>query len=176
MPKHPPSGPDANAPGKDRIAARSPAPGLRISQRDLEDSPRTHLGDPSGSLSDTLDAPEKRRSARWCRAGSRLARHLAQFVPGYAEAKGRGLDRVPTLIETHSWSTPNGFQASQDDPSIGLLRDAECLPGTNTAEHNPTFRIDYPNGHGGNVPTRRGICQPATSTARGARRCGRRRH
>ena len=89
--------------------------------------------------------------------------------------KGRGLDRVPTLIETHSLSTPNGFQASQNDPSIGLLHDAECLPGTNTTEHNPTFRIDDPNGHGGNVPTRRGICQPATSTARGARRCGRRR-
>ena len=66
--------------------------------------------------------------------------------------KGRGLDRVPTLIETHSWSTPNGFQASQDDPSIGLLRDAECLPGTNTTEHNPAFRIDYSNGHGGKVP------------------------
>ena len=100
----------------------------------------------------TVSAAATRRSERWCRAGSRFAGHLAQFVPGQGGAKRGGRDRGPTLIETHSWCGSNGFQASQDDSSIGLLRDTECLPGAGSSEHNPSFRIDYAHPHGGNVP------------------------
>ena len=103
-------------------------------------------------MRETVSAAETRRSERWCRAGSRLASHFAQFVPGKGRSKRGGLDRGPTPIKAHSWCGSNGLQASQDDPSIGLLRNTECLPGTSSSEHNPSFRIDYAHPHGGNLP------------------------
>ena len=88
-------------------------------------------------MRETVSVAGTRRSERWCRAGSRLAGHLAQFVPGEGGAKGAASIAV-RHSSMHSSRGSNGCQAGQDDPSIGLLRDTECLTGMSS--HPSTIR------------------------------------
>ena len=77
---------------------------------------------------------------------------LGRVVPGEGGAEGSGLDHGPALVKAQSGRGSNGFQTSQDDSAIGFLRDTECLPRTSGSKDDPSFRIDYPHDHGGNVP------------------------
>ena len=107
----------------------------------------------------------RRRSVRWCPAGSRFSSQPAKLVPGKRGTQRGSGDRIEAVLATHPWLRLGPIQADEHIPPLTVRVDVEHIPRFSARDHHAPFGVCARYLHGGIVPrlARTFNCVPASA-------------
>lgn len=112
----------------------------------------------------------RRRSVRWCPAGSRFSSQPAKLVPGKRGTQRGTGDGIEAVLTTHLWFRFRSIQADEDIPSLSVPVNVEHIPRFRARDHHAPLGVCASYLHGGIVPRLARIFNFTPASARGGRR------